>query len=498
MIPRTAQRVASRACLRSSTHLRSSTPSPYPSPPCRHFAAKKPDSKEKDSAKPKVAPAPAVRAVSKPVHPSSRPSPPSLKVTPPPISASPLLTALTPTPTYDPNDPIFSLPDPYNPHTPSALSAIAEKYRWINWSRFADHLHRSDVHFFDGEVKYVDQNYDVKPDVEELKKVAALDEMEFAKEEERERLFQLLPFGAYVDRGSHTRVTRFGKVRSTWVMVIAGDQCGTASFGIGKGADSREAHDRAERDLKNNITFLPLIESRTILYPVIGQFGVCKVLMQPLPRGAGMIAGIIPRMVFEAFGIHDISAKVIGRALPKHQVFAIWDGLSHQRSMRELSISRGVKLHRMFERGVEQPRSPPRWVMDERADEIGRKLKEVTVAMEDENAMEAEQELEEAQAAEAEAETVEGQRISSMSLEEKQSLLDRGVKGKDGRPLDADDVMDGDPAAEYDEGENHWGIWSIPNNYVPTMPPEMPFIPPPRPAEPTQLGKGRRVWKRKG
>ena len=499
--PNACHRLASGAArvvhqLQRSTATSTAIPSPTTLIPRRSFAKAATKGKE-EPAKPTkaLAPAPTVRATTKPPHPSSRPRPRSLRVQPLAVSSSPLLTSLDPSPPLtNPSDPIFTLPDPEQLHTPSTLAAIADKYRWINWSRFADHLHRTDVHFFDQEVKWVDQNYNVKPNAAELAKVEALDEAQWAAEEEKERLFQLLPFGAYIDQGSHTRVTRFGKVRSSWVLIIAGDQCGTASFGIGKGADASEAVERAERDLKNNLTYLPLIESRTILYETVGKFGVCRVLMQPLPRGAGMTAGLVPRLVFDAFGIRDISAKVFGRALPKHQVFAIWEGLSHQRSMRELSIARGVKLHRMFERGVDQPRAPPRSVMDERALEIARKLKEVAVALEDDT----EQTVEELMiAAQGTEEAKEARRLALMTQEEKQQLMASGETNMEGRPYDVDDVTDGDEAQEYEEDEKYWGPWALPGNYVPIMPPTKPYIPPAQPAEPTQLGRGRRVGPKK-
>ena len=495
------QRLAGGAA-RAVHHLRRSAYASHLSSPTspisrRSFAKAAGKGKEKEVAKPTTTTTPvaAAPATTKPPHPSYRPLPPSLKVKPTPASASPLLTSLSlPSSSSSSStllsDPIFSLPDPDVLHNPQSLAAVADKYRWINWGRFADHLHRTDVHFFDQEVKWVDQNFDVKGDDAELRKVAALDEMEWKTEEENERLFQLLPFGAFIDQGSHTRVTRFGKVRSSWVLIIAGDQCGTASFGIGKGADAAEAVDRAERDLKNNITFLPLIESRTILYECIGKFGVCRVHMQPLPRGAGMTAGLVPRLVFDAFGIQDISAKVFGRSLPKHQVYAIWEGLSHQKSLRELSVARGVKLHRMFERGVEQPRSPPRWMMDDRAMEIGRKLKEVAVALEDDNEDDVETDVIKQDNTE---EALEAERISFMTDEEKQAMLDRGEKTKDGRVMDTDDVMDGDEAEEMEEDEKHWGPWAIPGSYTPVLPPTRPHIPPPLPAEPTRLGRGRRI-----
>ena len=444
-----------------------------------------------DAAVPKLptSAAPKVREVTKPPHPSSRPRP--LKLAPPslPASSSPLLTALDPQPDYDPADPVFSRQDPHSIHTPERLLAVQEKYRWINWSRYADFIHRSDVHFFDQEVKSVSENYDVRTDPESAKRLQASEEFEQAQEEETKRLLRLLPYTVFVTRGGSTRVTRYGKIRSIWVMLIAGDQAGTASFGIGKGEDAAEATVKAERDLRRNITFCPLVESRTFLTPTIGRFGVCRVAMQPLPRGAGMTAGVIPRLVFEAFGIEDVVAKVYGRHLPKHQVFAVWDGLSRQKSQREISIAQGVRIHRLLDKEADTERPPPRWLLKQRADEVGRKLWEMTVSAEDAPASNADFNVD------PNRPHPETDPVTLLSEEQREQLI--GMPKPDGSDIDYDDVADVNDGKEMDKDMLYWGIWDKPESYVPVLPGARPFIPKPQPAEPVQLGKGKRPWNRK-
>ena len=434
-----------------------------------------------------------VRTASKPPHPSSLPvyPPPNRHI--PHASSSTFLSAISPdsTPTYDVNDPVFRLPDPHTGPSLHQLRATAEKYDWIDWSRYRDFLHRSDVHFFDNEVKMVDENFYPYQPVE-TNDVDEEEEAERAEQLALTRLGRLLPFSAFIDKGSTTRVTRFGKVRSAWAMLLAGDRNGTASFGIGKGEDFGQAMRRAERDLRNNLTFLPLIESRTILNDTIGKFGVCQVHMKALPRGGGMTAGIIPRLVFEAFGLHDISAKVYGRALPKHQVFAIWDGLSRQRSMREWTIGRGIRAHRMFERGVQQPRAPPRAVLDERAEAIYRKLQEAELVIED--ALEKNDSSETQEAEEREDEEMEEDEDYDDTEERIASL---GKVGPDGRVIDMDDIMDGSQANAIDKDRENWGPWLYSPSYVPVLPQNKPVIPTPRPASVYGIQQGRNVWKKR-
>ena len=459
----------------------------------RSFAKAAAKGKEKD-AEPKPTAAKLVRTVTKPPHPSSLPRyPPPNRHIPHPASST-SLAALNPAEpiSYDVNDPVFRLPDPHTGPSLHQLRHTAERYDWIDWSRYRDYLHRSDIHFFDNEVKQTDQNfYPYQP--EETDEPDEEEEADRAEQLAVTRLARLLPFSAFIDKGSTTRVTRFGKVRSAWAMLLAGDRNGTASFGIGKGEDFGQAMKRAERDLRNNLTFLPLLESRTILNETVGRFGVCEVHMKPLPRGGGMTAGIIPRLVFEAFGLHDISAKVYGRALPKHQIFAIWDGLSRQRSMREWTVGRGIRAHRMFERGVQQPRAPPRAVLEERAEAIHRKLQEAQMVLEDEQDTDGEAARKEAEEEDRQADREEREDADD---EEERRIATLGKVGPDGRVIDMDDIMDGPEAKELDKDRLNWGPWLYSPSYVPVLPPAQPVVPSPRPASPYGIQRGKNVWKK--
>jgi len=255
---------------------------------------------------------------------------------------------------------------------------------------------------------------------------------------------------------------------------------GTATFGIGRGETAEVAWFRAQRNCRRNVTFLPMIESRTIMYETIGKFGVCKVIMRPLPRGAGLVAGPVVRRIFECFGLQDINAKVIGRSLAKHQLFAVWEGLSRQRSLRQISLARGVNAYKMFERGVKQPKAPPREVLEERAAEIHRKLKEVYTVMEprldDEH-------LKIAQAilpAEKIAEVSDKGKIVINGKEMNVSDIPDGMELPN--DVDNDDILAAEDEVEASNRDaDHWGPFMIPPTYVPTLPGRMPRIPNPAP-----------------
>lgn len=268
------------------------------------------------------------------------------------------------------------------------LAALEERYSWVDWNAMAHHLHMSDVHFFDQEVPYVDQDFTIRPDFRLLHRLEGANRLKRLQEHEDKKILRLLDFGFWITSGRNTRVATEGKISSVWTMVVGGDQNGTASFGFGKASDMGLAEKRAMDDLRRNMVFVPLFESRTISHEITGQHGVCKVRMWPRPREAGMTAGMIPRMIFECFGLQDITAKVDGRALPHHQAMAIFNGLREVKSLREEAIRRGVTAHRMFERGLMQPRHPGREELLRRGKEVSGLLREIRATQIHDNLME--------------------------------------------------------------------------------------------------------------
>jgi small subunit ribosomal protein S5 len=275
-----------------------------------------------------------------------------------------------------------------DPYPPEKLKVLEEKYKWMDFNAMAKHLHMADVHFFDQEVPYVDQDFTIKPDFRLLHRLNGANRLKRLQEQEDKKIHRLLHFGYWVTSGRNVRVASEGKIQSMWTMVVGGDMNGTASFGFGKGVDMAIAEKRALEDLRRNMLFVPLFESRTISHEIRGRHGVCQVRMWPRPRERGLTAGMIPRMIFECFGIRDITAKVDGRALPHHQAMAIFNGLREVKSLREEAIRRGVTAHRMFERGIEKPRHPGRDEVVRRGREIASLLREVRAIQNHETIME--------------------------------------------------------------------------------------------------------------
>lgn len=94
-------------------------------------------------------------------------------------------------------------------------------------------------------------------------------------------------------------------------LVAVGNKEGKVGIGLGKAPDVRSAIQKAVRQAKKNMFKIPL-KGTTIPHPVKIKRGASKILLQPAPPGAGLIAGGPVRVVAELAGIEDMSAKILG------------------------------------------------------------------------------------------------------------------------------------------------------------------------------------------
>lgn len=112
------------------------------------------------------------------------------------------------------------------------------------------------------------------------------------------------------------RVMAGGRRFSFSVTVVIGDKKGRVGVGLGKGADTALAIDKAVRAAKKNLITVPLTAGRSIEHDINAKYASSTVEMVPSP-GRGLVAGSAMRTVLEYAGVTDIIAKIQTRSKNK-------------------------------------------------------------------------------------------------------------------------------------------------------------------------------------
>lgn len=112
------------------------------------------------------------------------------------------------------------------------------------------------------------------------------------------------------------RVMAGGRRFSFSVTVVIGDKKGRVGVGVGKGADTALAIDKAVRAAKKNLITVSLTKSRSIEHDIRAKYSSSTVEMIPSP-GRGIVAGSAMRTVLEYAGITDVIAKIQTRSKNK-------------------------------------------------------------------------------------------------------------------------------------------------------------------------------------
>lgn len=112
------------------------------------------------------------------------------------------------------------------------------------------------------------------------------------------------------------RVMAGGRRFSFSVTVVIGDKKGRVGVGLGKGADTALAIDKAVRSAKKALVTIPLTSSRSIAHDVNARYASSIVEIIPSP-GRGLVAGSAMRTVLEYAGVTDVVAKIQTRSKNK-------------------------------------------------------------------------------------------------------------------------------------------------------------------------------------
>jgi small subunit ribosomal protein S5 len=144
-----------------------------------------------------------------------------------------------------------------------------------------------------------------------------------------------------------TKVVKGGRIMAFSALTVVGDGDGRIGMGKGKSKEVPVAVQKAMDQARRNMIKVPLNGS-TIHHAVVGKHGATKVFMQPAKEGNGVKAGGPMRLVFDAMGIHNISAKVHGSTNPYNIVRATLDGLSKLYTPSEVAAKRGLTVEEIL------------------------------------------------------------------------------------------------------------------------------------------------------
>ena len=136
------------------------------------------------------------------------------------------------------------------------------------------------------------------------------------------------------------KVVKGGRIFGFTALVVVGDGDGRVGIGRGKAREVPVAVQKAMEDARRNLLQINITDG-TLHYSIIGRHGAARVVMRPASDGTGIIAGGTMRAIFEAAGVRNVLAKVIGTTNPINVARATIDGLCNIQSPEQVAAKRG-------------------------------------------------------------------------------------------------------------------------------------------------------------
>jgi len=144
-----------------------------------------------------------------------------------------------------------------------------------------------------------------------------------------------------------TKVVKGGRILGFAALTVVGDGDGRIGMGKGKSKEVPSAVQKAMEEARRNLMKVSL-KNGTLHHSVTGHHGAAVVMMNPAPKGTGIIAGGPMRAVFEVVGITDIVAKSHGSSNPYNMVRATLDALKNSTTPAEVAAKRGKTVEELF------------------------------------------------------------------------------------------------------------------------------------------------------
>ncbi len=119
-----------------------------------------------------------------------------------------------------------------------------------------------------------------------------------------------------IDARRVARVMAGGRRFNFSLVVVIGDKKGRVGVGLGKGADTALAIDKATRDAKKHLFVVPRTKSGSIPHQVAAKYASSTVEILP-SKGRGLVAGSAMRTVLDLAGVTDVVTKIHTRSKNK-------------------------------------------------------------------------------------------------------------------------------------------------------------------------------------
>ena len=120
-----------------------------------------------------------------------------------------------------------------------------------------------------------------------------------------------------IDLRRVARVMAGGRRFTFRAAVVLGNRKGDVGFGLGKAVDTSHAIEKAVRQARKAMIFVPLTKDESIPHEVYAKFGSARVIIKPGKAGKGLVAGGAARTVLALAGVKNASAKILSHTKNK-------------------------------------------------------------------------------------------------------------------------------------------------------------------------------------
>lgn len=109
-------------------------------------------------------------------------------------------------------------------------------------------------------------------------------------------------------------------------LVVVGDRKGRVGVGLGKAPSVVGGIRKAIAYARKHLITVPTKDG-TIPFTIKVKYGAAKVLLKPARAGSGIVAGGPLRALFEAAGVKDVVAKILGSDNRTTNLYAAMEAL---------------------------------------------------------------------------------------------------------------------------------------------------------------------------